>query len=501
MSNEDSSVEKKPNLSRTTKVLALSIGSSLVMLANIVSGMVAARYLTKSDYATIRQTFLAYEFAAPFLSMGLPNALYYYLPRNKNDQRGILIDNIALLLLSGCIFSLFILFGGHNLLAERFNNQNLKETLPWLVVYPLFIMPVAGLAAVMVFAERVRTLAIYNTLSSLVIACTGVAAIFLTRSYDVPILLRIWVPGLCLPFAIYLMFQSAPGNFRIPNGTSMIGMLRYSIPLGLATMFGTLTIQLHAVIVASMCSPDDFAVYINGAIEIPIIGIVTGSITTIVFSEMSAACAKGDKRLALEIFRAASIKSACILFPTMCYFMAVAENFMVFLYSEEYRASAIPFVLYLFVLPIRIVVYGSALMSLGMSRDILVRSVFDFIINSIVCYVLVSMYGYVGAAASLPITLYFWSTPFNLVRIGHGFSVKWYDVLPWKDILRVAIFCILMSPVLIAIVKFLPDLIPVASLVLAGAIYFPIVLYIFYRIGYIGIPIRLERFLPNFMIR
>ena len=94
--------------SRTSKVLALSIGQTLTTIAGLVSGMIAARLLTKMDYATMKQTMLAYNFAAPLLMLGLPNALYYFLPREQNRKRGLLIDNIILLFIMGMIFSLLV---------------------------------------------------------------------------------------------------------------------------------------------------------------------------------------------------------------------------------------------------------------------------------------------------------------------------------------------------------------------------------------------------------
>ena len=72
---------------RKKKVFALSLGQGLMAIVAIVTGMVASRLLSYKDYATLRQTFLAYEFAAPMLTMGLPVALYYFLPRETINKK------------------------------------------------------------------------------------------------------------------------------------------------------------------------------------------------------------------------------------------------------------------------------------------------------------------------------------------------------------------------------------------------------------------------------
>lgn len=487
---------ESPKTSRTAKVLILSIGNSIAMLASIASGMVAARYLSKADYATIRQTFLAYEFVAPLLMLGLPNALHYCLPRNNSDRRGILIDNITLLLIGGGVFSLFILLGGNYLLAGVFNNENLEKTLSWMAVYPLIIMPVAGMGAVLVFSERVRVLAIYNTITSLIIACLGIFAIVSSKSYEIPVLMRIWVPAIFLPFAIYLMFVAVPGDYRMPRWGSMTAMLRYSVPLGFATMLGTLTIQLHSVIVAAMCSPTDFAVYINGAAEIPIIGIVTGSISTVAFAEMSIACAKKDNTTALAIFRSVSIKSASILFPTMCFFLVAAEQFIIILYSKEYLDSVVPFIIYLGILPARIVVYGTALMALGMTRLILIRSIFDLIINGFFCYIFVNIFGYVGAALSLVATLYTWTIPFNLSKISDGFGVRWTELLPWGAIGRTLAISLMTTPLPILFFKFSIFSEETINFLVAMFAYGIVTTYFLYRAGLFELPHGLIKKFP-----
>jgi O-antigen/teichoic acid export membrane protein len=281
----------------------------------------------------------------------------------------------------------------------------------------------------------------------------------------------------------------------------MAKIVRYAVPLGLASMLGTLTMQLHAVIVAAVCTPEQFAVYINGAIELPVIGIVTGSISTIVFSEMSSACARGDRAAALIIFREASIRSACVLLPCLFYVLVAAEPFIVFLYSDTYRESVLPFRLYLFVLPIRIVVYGAALMSLGMTRDILIRSVLDLLVNGVVCFTFVHLWGYSGAAASLAVTLYIWSTPFNLYRIGRGFGVRWYEVLPLRDLARIALICFLAAP-LAAVGTFgIPGVPPIVRVATGATVFATTVGTALYLAGYITVPQRIQWLVPSVLRR
>ena len=492
-----SDTPKTPTVtSKSGKVLALSIGSSLSMVASLIFGIVASRWLSKNDYATIRQTFLAYEFIAPVLMLGLPTALYFFFPKEEN-KRGIIIDNISLLFLAGCIFSIFLLCGGYKLIARRFDNPDLLETLPWLIPYPLIIMPTAGLAAILVLQNKTKSLAVYNVVLSLAVTLSGIWAVLATHSYFAPVIVRVFVPMLFIPVALFLMLSGNPGSTRWPCRDSMLSMARYSLPLGAATILGQITLQLHGVIVSSICTPEEFAVYINGAIELPIVGIITGSIATVIFAEMSSQCAKGEKPAALELFRKASIKSACILFPTTCFFFVTATPFITLLYTEKYEASVTPFRIYLLILPIRIVVYGSALMALGLTRAILLRSLFDLLINALLCWVLVRTLGYIGAPIALGLTLYLWTTPYNILTISKGFGVQWKKALPIKDLL--AIFTLSVAALPLAILGvYAFHTTAIVRFCLAAALYWPFVLFFFYRLKMFSVPKLLQNYVPEF---
>jgi O-antigen/teichoic acid export membrane protein len=475
--------------SRTSKVIFLSLAGSLTMITSIAFAMLASRYLSKHDYATIRQTFLVYEILAPLMMLGLPNALYYFLPRAGDDVRGVVIDNTFLLLCSGFLFTLFIIMGGYSILAERFDNIDLNTTLPWMAVYPLLIMPIASMTALLVFTERVRTLAIYGILTNIIMFVTGIIAVLATRSFEAPVLVRLAVPAILLPVALVLMFKTLPGNWRMPRVASMTRMVRYAVPLGFATMLGTLTMQLHAIVVASLCTTEEFAMYINGAFEIPIIGIITGSITSIIFSEMSDKCSNGEKSQALELFKKASIKSACFIFPSFLYFLVVAEPFIVLIFSEQYRDSRWPFMVYLLVLPARIVVYGAAMMALGLTREILFRSIFDLILNTLLCIFLVNYFGYNAAPFALVITLYIWTIPYNINKLAVGFNVKWINILPWKKLFEIFIISMPATLISLIILELIPSSYIVVRLITTGVVYLLVTGFMLSRAGFFSLNI------------
>jgi len=487
-----------PKTSRTSKVLALSLGQTLTTVASIVSGMVLARILSKVDYATIRQTMLAYNFVAPLLMLGLPSALYFFLPRNENRQRGVTIDNMLLLFGLSVIFCLFLTFGGADLLAKRFNNPDLAITLKWMIGYPLYVMPVSVLGAVLVSKEKITTLTVFNVLTKFILIALTIATVLYTRSYEAPLVVQIALPFFFALVAIRIIFKNLPKDNASPSGKSMKEIIKYSAPLGIASMMGTIMLQLDKIIVSSMCTPEEFANYVNGAIEIPLIAVITGSISAVILADMSKMCHDGKKEDALILFKKAVLRSSAILFPVMVFLLMAAKPFIVTLYSAKYLESILPFIIYLFVIPIRAVMYGSVLMAIGQTRIILYRSIFDLLVNAILSILFIYLWGYIGAAIATIATLYIWTVPFNMYYISKGFNVPVLATLPLKKMSIVMLISI--GGVVTGIIYKLFDSSALfIQLIIAAGFYFPVVFFILYRNKFLIIPPKYNQFIPQFL--
>ena len=460
--------------------------------------MVAARLLSKHDYATMRQTLLAYSFVAPLLMLGLPDALYYFLPREKKRKRGVLSENLILLLLMAMVFSIFLFAGGYKLLALRFNNPDLANTLKWMIPYPLYVMPAGVIGAVLLTQNKTFTLIKYNVISSILLTSLTIAGILITRDFTGPLMVQIYFPLLLLPVVLLLCFHHVPGKISKPDLKSMKEMVKFAVPLGLAGMLGTIMLETNKIVVSAMCTPEEFANYVNGAIEIPLISIITISISSVILIDMTRYVNEGEKAKALELFKKAAIKAAVIILPVMIFLLAVGKSFIVTLYSEKYLESIIPFYIYLFILPIRVVIYGSALMALGQSKVILFRSIFDLAVNTLLSIILVHFWGYLGAAIATILTLYFWTVPYNLYKIGKGFGVGALKTLPFKKMGFVLLISVIPVPLLMFNLL-LPNNAYLYKLFLSAFIYFPITGGLLLKFNLLEIPQQYFKYLPDFI--
>lgn len=463
-------------MSIKSKVLSLSLAQVLLVLSNLVAGMVFTRVLSTKDYGTYLQTFLAYEFAVPLLTLGLPSALYYFLSGKKEQEKRIVLENLILLFGAGAIFSLFLLCGGIDLLAKRFNNNEIKSTLKWMILYPLYTFPILLAPSVWITKGKTNLNAVFNVITGGVTTILLICSVLIFKNYESPIIVRILAPLIYLPIYLYLIFKNVSGDWISPKLSSMWEILKFSVPLGLATVFGTLARQLASLIVSLRTSPEAYATYAVGAREIPLIGVITGSIAVVIMADMAAKIKEDNLEDALKLFKKAALVSASFLFPIMCFLMVNAEGFIRILYSEKYINSVVPFRIYLFIIPIRIAYYGSAFIALGKTKQVLIRSVLDLIFTGVLCYLFVLLWGEQGAALGLIITLFFWSVPYNLVTLSKYFKSDFKNMLPFRQLFKILIISSICAVICMSVLFF--DINTITQFILSGCIfillYFPL---------------------------
>ena len=460
------------SLSRTTKVLALSLGNGLTALVTLVSGMVLARVLSKTDLATYRQTLLAYDVALPLLSLGLASGLYYFLPTEKERPRGVLVEGLLLMAGMGLVYAVFIALGGNHLLARRFSNPAIIPTLAFLVPLPILMLPAKLLPPVLVTQNRVQTLTVYNVLTALVLAAGVIGACVVWRSPSAMVLTRVGLSIGAGLLAIGLMLRAVPGGDWRPSGRHLKQMVIYSLPLAGAASLGAIHIQMDKLIVSSMCGPEDFAVYSNGAFQIPLIGILTGSIAAVIQPDLRRMVVEGNLAGALALFRQSALKSAALLFPAMFFLLICAEPLILTLFTEAYAGSVMPFRLYLLILPVRIIQFGSFMIVLGLNRVMLYRALAGLSANLVLSVVLVRQMGYLGAALSTVVCLYSVNCVLNFRAIGRAVGCGATAVLPFGALLRLGGYSLLASlPVGLMQAVFRPEWAPAWRLLLDSVVF------------------------------
>jgi O-antigen/teichoic acid export membrane protein len=424
--------------SRTAKAIALSLGQLLTGFIGLISMMILTRVLSSPDFATYRQTILAYDTAMPLLSLGIASGLFYFLP-TAGDRFGSFVANgIVTLTVVGILYAAFLLLGGDAWLARRFSNPPLTITLRLLAPLPIFMLPATLLAPVMVAQDRIPSLASYNIFSGLCLAVAVIATSLLLRTPAAAVTGRVIAGVVAGAAALWLMLTVLPPGPAWPSVRGAWQLVSFSVPLALASTLGSLSLILDKLIVSTLCTPEDFAIYSVGSSELPFIGVVTGSIMTVLMPDLRRLTAAGDFEGAVALFAAAAAKSGAVLLPVAVFLAFNAESFLETFFSSRYNASTSVFRLYLMVIPMRLVVFGSMMTALGMNRVILIRSAFGLLTTAILGTVFVRHLGYLGAACATIVSLYTVEGALSIASIARATGCRWWKVVPFGELLQTA---------------------------------------------------------------
>jgi O-antigen/teichoic acid export membrane protein len=444
-----SSQRRAANMSRSGKALVLSSGKLLTTGFSIVSVAILARLLTRDDYATYRQVLLVFSFASPLLGLALPQALYYFIPQSRGRERTVLVENLLLLGASGLVFGAALLLGGNRLIAEGFNNDALAPALLVAALYFAVMLPGSAFPACMMangHAVLVALVTAGNRALALIIMVT-VAWFYPTSLAVVCAMTACAVVGFVVE--LVLMFRACRAGSARPRWLGLRQQLSFSVPLGIASTASIASSLIDKTIVSARSTPDEFAVYVNGATEIPLVNIVAGSVNSVLLPDMSRLCAEGKKKEAIGLWQRAAAKTSLVVFPVLVMFWILAPDIITILFSEKYSESVHVFRVFLLLLPARIVYFGPALIAAGRNKLVLVAAISGLAGTVALAIPMMKFAGIVGAALSAVLSTYLFQIALMVRCIAREYRLSLVDVLPLASLGRSFLVAALSSAVLV----------------------------------------------------
>lgn len=439
--------------SRTFKTGVLAFGTALTSMVGLFSAMVLVRLLSKQDYGTFTQTLLAYTVVSPLLMAGLPTALLYFLPRHAERTRSVLVENLLGLTALGAGFLVFMLLGGNTLLAARTGEPNpaLEQTLLIFAPYALLVLPATSLTSALMSMDRYRQVAVYSCVSRFVMLSIAVGACWIWRTPVAAVWGQVIGAAVILPAALRLMWRACHAGPWRPTWAGFKEQFVYSFPVGLTRGFGMFRLQLDRLLIAGMYSAEQYAVYAVGAVELPLVGVLTSSVSSVLLPETTRLNEQGREAEAVDIWRRAGEKSALLVFPITVFFYFMAPEVMTVLFSADYAESADPFRVYTLQLPLRIVNISNMFFTAGRTGLVMWIHLLTLVVNAAMSLVLVRVMGPVGAAWGSFLSLTLCMFPVALWWIGRHYGPGLRDILPFRRLAHIA--AVSLAPAIVFVIR------------------------------------------------
>jgi O-antigen/teichoic acid export membrane protein len=425
-------------MSLGTTALILALGRGAASIIGLFSLVALTRLLPREEFGLYQQVWLVYNTALPFMMLGLPSGITYFVPReDRHGQKSILLQTAILLGFMGLTLATgTYLFS--NQLGARFGGPELSELLRVFCWYPVLSFPLLTIDVFLIAVRRPATAGMLTLFSAVV----QLAAIIIPIALGWGLVRAIQI--LCAATLLNVIFSGAItlrgyGRFSCSWDLSFLGrLIRYTLPLAVATIFGSLILQMGKMIVASRYSSADYALYDVAARELPFVGIITGSIMATLVPEFVRRYAAGDVFSILRTWRRATTTTALFLIPLTGLLMSFAQDVVIVLFSDKFKAADGLFMVFLLLIPLRIAQYGAIIIAAGQTRFILWTHFFAVLLCATVCIVFMSFLGMLGVAIGTVLTVY--SLAFLLLqRCKQILGVGLTEILPWGKLAYITV--------------------------------------------------------------
>ena len=124
---------------------------------------------------------------------------------------------------------------------------------------------------------------------------------------------------------------------------------------------------------------------------------------------------------------------------------------MVVLFSEKYVAAAVPFRIFLLLLPMRIIYFGIVFIAAGRSKLMLLRSIGTTSLCALFTLGIAHYYDPMYAPIGLVLAIYGWALPYNIFWSKRLMGMSFIQSFAWGRVSRIMLYSLILSVVFLPV--------------------------------------------------
>ena len=435
---------------RLSHQVALATLSKTVKHVSVFAlSIILARSLSTEDYGTYLQVQLVVSTLLYLAIFGVPHSIYYFLPRTRQPR--LLIGVSALVLnLFGLALALGVYFSIEKI-SDVLSNPDLVGLAALTAVMLLLQVPIKLFEPAMIAAKRVGTFVLLN------------------GSFNLLFFFPIAVPAL-LGWSVAEILTSMMAFYAVQYVAIMLTLITvtlklvgredgesysfraqvvYSLPIGLSGAVGEIGRQADKVVVGSFFDPSQYAIYTRGAMEIPLLNVISNSLHNIMMPRFVEAYRDGDTERLLQSWQSAIRLMAAFVYPACAFFIGVGDLLIPFLYSDRFADAGVIFQIYMMTLLVRVTTGDAVIRAIGRTEVLFKLSVLAIVTNIVLTVALIRVIGIIGAPVATVLTSYLMVVIYVRV-VGGMLGIQFSRVFPWLSLaktLGIAIVAIVFASV------------------------------------------------------
>lgn len=444
--------EKALKQTIASDALKLTTSKIITMVLSMLTAMLLSRFRTLEEYGTYSQLLLVINLITTVIMMGLPNSINFFLARaeTKESRQKFLSIYYTLSTLLGFLTGLVLVLSTP-LIISYFSNPLIEKFIYILAIFPWTKIILSSIDHVLIIYGKPNSVMLFRVLNSIAILIT----IFLVELFDLSFshyMIMFIILESLFAIAVYFIVYGTAGTLRIDFSLKDIrNILKFSLPLGLASVVGRLSVELDKLVIGRFFSTEDVAIYTNAAREMPVT-IIASALTAVLMPRLVRLLRDKEYDDAVNIW-GNSIEISFIIICFVSFGLIVfAPEVISLLYSDKYLPGVDVFRVYSLVLLLRVTYFGMILNSIGKTKFIFYSSILALILNVILNYIFYLIFGFIGPAYASFISI-FLVQMLQLFATAKSIDVKFINIFPWSKLGKLLVINVILAIVFMFVKK------------------------------------------------
>ncbi len=384
----------------TGRIGVVGSGRSFYVLSLFILNIGLARSMGAEVFGAFQQVFM---FSAFFmlLTLGVPETMYFFLPRLTREERPGFIGQTILFMVGNGLFLGLVLWFGAFFFAGIQKNPAIAGHLRIFGIYGAFYVASAFADPIFIIFQRVRFLFLLSFLHGLFFIALTVWEYFSRIPAESLFTAMAVFSALKFALALALVRRMRPqiGNISLFGGKrTMLLQVSFALPVALSNAVDILSAWLDKFVVSIWLGKEALGIFYVGAIEIPFVAVFLSSVYSVISPVLNSLHHQKDFMGFMDLVRKSFTFTAKWIWPLWGYLFVFADRLIPFVFGGGYEASVTPFRIYLLLMPLRIALYGVIALALGKPRAVLWTALGALLLNFFLNVILVTRIGMAGPA-------------------------------------------------------------------------------------------------------
>lgn len=409
----------------------LTLSKFLTLCVGLVTSMLLARFRTLEEYGTYSQILLVTNLFSSIFMLGLPNSINYFLARceTKEESQKFLsvyytLSTVLCLIMGGALVCAV------PIIISYFDNPTIHVFIYFLAVYPWTKVISASVENVLVVFQKTSFLMLYRLLHSVCVILCVLITQWIGMGFCEYMFIY-FVVEVVFALSVYGIVYYLSGKIKIFFSLKWLKeIFSFSLPLGMASIIGTLTIEMDKLMIGRLMDTEQLAIYSNASQELPMTVVAT-SITAVLLPKFSKLLKENKSLEAVMIWNVANELSLMFMVLVVAGIFTYAEDVMEILYSAKYLSGVSVFRVYTLILLLRVTYFGIILNAKGKTKYIMFCSIITLVLNAILNPILFLIFGIIGPAIATFLSIFIVAL-IQLLMTAREVGLPMIEVFPWR---------------------------------------------------------------------